>query len=282
MISVSLRRVRSALEGLLVLGQVSKLSLLLSLSLSHFLSLTFENKNEHLHNCIAAFDRNHQLRMAEVAFAKSFLAKLDSQAIRIQADHVEDPKKLPGRPPVCLQASPVPLLYKDWVLMRQNQYILPRMPKPMSKPLNLAPGQERSLTVLIKSLRNPPLEVKLTAQPLDTSLLDIKAALSAQTRIPAEKTKLLFKKKPVADSKVLKDLVGDNEGSIEFSVMVIGGAAAIPPPEAPVSVSPSGAALLGTTEFWDDLQGFLSQRLKDDKQAQELSTLFRSSWEAKR
>jgi hypothetical protein len=41
----------------------------------------------------------------------------------------------------------------------------------------------------------------------------------------------LFKKKPVPDSKVLRDVIGQEEGDgggkVEFSVMVIGGAAAI-------------------------------------------------------
>lgn len=156
------------------------------------------------------------------------------------------------------------------------------MPKAMSKPTHLAPGSERSVTVSLKSLRNPPLSIKLTSQPLDTSVLDIKTSVQKQTRIPVAKMKLLHNKKPVPDSKILKDLLGDTDMSIEFTVMVIGGAAAIPPeePEAAPEVLPTGKDALETEEFWSDLKGFLMQRLKDETQAEELSGLFKSSWQS--
>ncbi|KPM37201.1 hypothetical protein AK830_g9342 [Neonectria ditissima] len=199
--------------------------------------------------------------MAEVAFAKTFLSSLDSRPVKLSADHVEDPKTFPARPP----------------------YILPRMSKPMSKPLNLAPGQERSIKVTLKSLRNPPLDIKLTSLPLDTSVLDIKSKVLAQTRIPVAKLKLLLNKKPVSDSKILKELLGDTDTAIEFSVMVIGGAAAIPPeePTAAPEAKPTGQAAVETEEFWADLKGFLMQRLKDEAEAEELSALFKSSWQSR-
>uniref|UniRef100_A0A0B7JYR8 Get5 N-terminal domain-containing protein n=1 Tax=Bionectria ochroleuca TaxID=29856 RepID=A0A0B7JYR8_BIOOC len=152
--------------------------------------------------------------MAEASFASTFLTTLDARPIKLPADYVEDARKYPGRQP----------------------YILPRMPKPMSKPTNLAPGQERSVKVTLKSARNPPLDIKLTSQPLDTSILDLKGQVHAQTRAPVEKLKILHNKKPVPDSK--------------------------------------------TGLFWQDLKGFLSQRLKDDAEAEKLSTLFKSSWES--
>ncbi|KAM0427042.1 hypothetical protein ACHAPT_007941 [Fusarium lateritium] len=198
--------------------------------------------------------------MSETAFAQTFLGSLQSRPLRLSADHVEDPKTFPARPP----------------------YIIPRMSKPMSKPTHLAPGSERSVTVSLKSLRNPPLSIKLTSQPLDTSVLDIKNSVQKQTRIPVAKMKLLHNKKPVPDSKILKDLLGETDLSIEFTVMVIGGAAAIPPeePEAAPEVLPRGKEALETEEFWSDLKGFLMQRLKDEAQAEELSGLFRSSWQS--
>lgn len=156
------------------------------------------------------------------------------------------------------------------------------MPKAMSKPQSLAPGQERSITVTLKSLRNPPLDIKLSSQLLNTSVMDIKSAVSEQARIPVDKMKLLHNKKPVPDSKVLRDLVKDGDTSIEFSVMVIGGAAAVQSAEIPVAATPAGTEVLETDAFWADLKGFLLQRIKDEKQADELSTLFRSSWQAKR
>ncbi|KAF7559730.1 hypothetical protein G7046_g4438 [Stylonectria norvegica] len=207
--------------------------------------------------------------MSEVAFARTFLSSLDSRPAKLSADHVEDPKQFPARPP----------------------YILPRMPKPMSKPIKLAPGQERSVTVALKSLRNPPLDIKLTSQLLNTSIIEIKNTVSSQARIPVPKIKLLYNKKPVPDSKVLKDLLAENDRGIEFSVMIIGGAASIlpeepaqaaasaPPIPAP-EADPTGAAALETDEFWSDLNGFLMQRLKDEAKAVELSGLFKSSWQS--
>ncbi|KAL7944401.1 cell-cycle control medial ring component domain-containing protein [Trichoderma barbatum] len=215
--------------------------------------------------------------MAEVAFAKTFLTSLDSRPIKLSPDHIEDPKSFPPRPP----------------------YILPRMPTPMSKPsTRLAPGQERSISITLKSLRNPPLDITLPALPLSTSVLDVKAAVNAQTRIPIDKMKLLLNKRPVADTKVLKELlVKESDKVIDFSVMVIGGAAVIPPEEKPaseeametdepVSTAQADAATveaeLESDAFWADLGGFLQQRLKAQDKAEELSSLFRSSWQASR
>lgn len=159
------------------------------------------------------------------------------------------------------------------------------MLKPMTKrkaaPI---PGQERSLTVFVKSLRNPPLDVKLSSQTPNTSVLDIKTAVSQDTGIPVEKMKLLFKKKPTPDSKVLKDLVGEDETSAEFSVMVMGGAAAMktpPPAQAEVAQGQSGKEVLDTKEFWDDLRGFLLQRIRDEKTAGDLTDTFQAAWKAK-
>ncbi|KAJ4859095.1 get5 carboxyl domain-containing protein [Trichoderma breve] len=216
--------------------------------------------------------------MAEVAFAKMFLTSLDSRPIKLSPDHIEDPKTFPPRPP----------------------YILPRMPTPMSKPSSrLPPGSERSIDITLKSLRNPPLDITLPATPLSTSILDVKAAVNAQTRIPVEKMKLLLNKRPVADTKVLKELLAkESDRTIDFSVMVIGGAAAIPPAEEkaageametteePVATAQADAAAveaeLESDAFWADLSGFLQQRLKAQDKAEELSSLFRSSWQASR
>ncbi|KUI73574.1 hypothetical protein VM1G_09274 [Cytospora mali] len=211
--------------------------------------------------------------MSEVTFAKSFLAALDSRSQKLSADHVEDPKNYPARPP----------------------YILPKMPKAMSKAVKLAPGQERSVTVHIKSLRNPPLDIRLSSQPLNTSILDLKSSVSSETSIPTDKIKVLHKKKPVPDSKVLKDLLGDDETSVELSVMVLGGAAAAAggaktEEKEPAATAASGAvaqglsgeAVLGTDAFWTDLRGFLSQRIRDEKITEELFGKFLSSWDSSR
>ncbi|KAI8963073.1 cell-cycle control medial ring component-domain-containing protein [Daldinia sp. FL1419] len=201
--------------------------------------------------------------MTEVSFARSFLAALDTRPIRLSAEHVENPKSYAAR----------------------SAYILPKMRKPMSKrkATTVAPGQEHSLTVLVKSLRNPPLDIKLSSQTLNTSVLDIKCAVWQDTGIPVDKMKLLYKKKPVADSKVLKDLAGEGETTVEFSVMVMGGAAAIKPTpaQAEVAQGQSGSEVLNSKEFWDDLRGFLLQRIRDEKTADELANTFQAAWKAK-
>lgn len=158
------------------------------------------------------------------------------------------------------------------------------MSKPMAKRQKLAPGQERSLTISLKSLRNPPLDIVLKSQSLLTSVLDLKTAVSTQSSIPIDKIRILHKKKPVGDAKVLKDLVSGEETTLEFSVMVIGGAGSVKMEgdvllTAPVAQGPRGAEILNTDEFWDDLKGFLTQRLKDQGEGEKIYGLFRKAWE---
>jgi hypothetical protein len=157
------------------------------------------------------------------------------------------------------------------------------MPRPLPKRQKLAPGQECSLTVTLKSVRNPPLDISLSSQPLSTSILSLKEAITSQTSIPVSKLRILYQKKPVPDSKILKDVVGEGSSNkVEFSVMVIGGAAALKGKEGEeieprVAVGLSGSEVLKTDEFWTDLRGFLLQRLKDEAEADRVSTVFKKA-----
>ncbi|XWW98645.1 hypothetical protein V2A60_006646 [Cordyceps javanica] len=219
--------------------------------------------------------------MSEVAFAKTFLTTLDARPTKLSPDHVEDARNFPARPP----------------------YILPRMPTEMSRPrggAGAAPGQERSVTVTLRSLRNPPLDIKLAAQPLGTSLLDVKQAAAARARVPADKLKILHNKRPLPDSKVLGEVLGeDPPTAVEFSVMVIGGAAAVLPEggaddaatpmevdaglgdaQATAVKARKGAAAVEQAQFWTDLNGFLMQRVKDEETAAELTTVFKNAWQS--
>jgi hypothetical protein len=160
------------------------------------------------------------------------------------------------------------------------------MPKPMTKRQKLAPGQERSLTITLRSLRNPPLEVVLKSQSPLLSVLDLKTEVSSQASIPVEKLRILHKKKPVGDSKVVKDVIGEEDAEVEFSIMVMGGAASIVAKDtkmtdAPVAQGVSGKDVVDTEEFWDDLKAFLTQRLRDEKEAEILFTTFRNTWQKK-
>lgn len=106
--------------------------------------------------------------------------------------------------------------------------------------------------------------------------------------------RLLYKKKPCSDSKTVKDVVGNevNGGEVEFSIMIIGGAVA----EAaqghenamsgveggngspPVAQGPTGDSVLATDEFWLDLKGYLTQRLKDEEKADNVWRSFKQVW----
>lgn len=51
--------------------------------------------------------------MTEVIFARTFLTALDSRPQKLSADHVEDPKSYPARPPVGLPLqAPCPATMK--------------------------------------------------------------------------------------------------------------------------------------------------------------------------
>ena len=142
--------------------------------------------------------------------------------------------------------------------------------------------------------------------PGSTSVYDLKTAYASQTGIPAAKIKILFKKKPVTDSKTVSEVAGGNvAGEVEFSVMVLGGAGAgaagspavgspvqSPPAVAPseedkglagqpgtsVAQGPSGKDVVNE-EFWSDLKGFLLQRIRDEKEGERMFGAFKSAWE---
>ena len=108
---------------------------------------------------------------------------------------------------------------------------------------------------------------------------------------------MLFRKKPVGDSKVLKDLLDGGEGGdggVELGVMVLGGGSVLPKVaevvkggEAQVQQQEEEAGtgkkegVLATGEFWEDLRGFLLQRVGDEGLAQEALGVFRGAWEGR-
>lgn len=144
--------------------------------------------------------------------------------------------------------------------------------------------------------------ITLSSQALTKSVYDVKAAYASEARFDITKIKLLKNKKPVADSKSLGDVRGDGgsgvtsdkESLLEFSVMVMAGAAASPAPvaavpgaeemevdqKAPVAQGSSGVEVLGKEEFWDDLRGFLLQRVRDEGESTKLLSTFRRAWES--
>ncbi|PYH65035.1 uncharacterized protein BO88DRAFT_349798 [Aspergillus vadensis CBS 113365] len=228
--------------------------------------------------------------MSEVAFIKSFLSSLDSRPIKLRADYVLDEERVGPRVPYLLPRLSAPH---------------PEMPKKVQR--TQAPGSSKSITVHVKSARNPAFEFTLPNAPITTtSVQDLKDAVQERVvdaqdgKVSLEKIKILYKRKPVT-GKTIAELLADEPEmlaggkEVEFGVMIMGGAKVVEGGEgdgnaaaaaagaaggAPkAAVGPSGEEVLRTEAFWDDLQGFLEQRLKDSEEARRLRGVFKGAWE---
>lgn len=168
-----------------------------------------------------------------------------------------------------------------------------------------APGSSKSIKIHLKSSRNPTLDITLPNAPLSTtSVEDLKDAVQSRvvdgqdSKVPLEKIKILYKRKPVSN-KTVAELLSDEPDmlsggkEVEFGIMIMGGAKVVEstPSAAPAqaeatgeksspsaAIGPNGKEVLQTDAFWEDLQGYLSQRIKDVDEAQRLRTLFHSAW----
>jgi ubiquitin-like protein 4 len=269
--------------------------------------------------------------MAELSFAKSFLSSLDNRPIKIPSDYVVDPETTPLRGSVCalftrptVYAAPTRLMGPP---TNTEQYTLPRLSHPphplMPKKRKVSdtdadaaaaapggsitnPGASKSVTALLKSARNPVLEVRLTNIPIaTTNVLDLREAVQQritlpdqESPVPLDKIKILYRKKPVSGSpeKTVAEIIRDHEDpdaaeailrggkTVEFGVMILGGAAVRPAEETPVAAKTaqrtSSSDVLRSETFWRDLQGFLEQKTKDPTEASKLTGLFKKAWEA--
>ncbi|KAL5357065.1 cell-cycle control medial ring component [Aspergillus floccosus] len=227
--------------------------------------------------------------MTEINFIKSYLASLDSRPVKLPADYVFDPERVGLRVPYLLPRLQPPR---------------PEMPKKV-KP-TMAPGSSKSITVRLKSARNPALDFTISNAALaTTSVQDLKDAVQARVvdaqdgAVPVDKIKILYKRKPVAGKTIAEILSDEPEmlsggKEVEFGVMIMGGAKVVEAetttsaPEqqdaaaSKAAVGPSGETLLETEAFWNDLEGFLEQRLKDTEEAAKLRTLFKGAWASSR
>lgn len=175
------------------------------------------------------------------------------------------------------------------------------MPKKVKR--QQAPGSSKSITIHLKSARNPSLEFTIANTPLSTtSVEDLKDSVRERVvdgsggKVAMEKVKILYKRKPVTGKSVAEVLADEPEmlgggKDVEFGVMIIGGAKVLEAQSAegekkeedvPASVTAAGKAVLETEEFWNDLQGYLGQRLKDEEQATKLKGIFKDAWSASR
>ncbi|EPQ64589.1 Bgt-5242 [Blumeria graminis f. sp. tritici] len=217
--------------------------------------------------------------MTELAFAKSFLSSLESRPTKLSADHIENPK--------CYTSRPV--------------FNPPKHTGPLLKKRKVTPGATSNLTIRIKSQRNLPLDIKLPTQPPTSTIRDIKEYISNQTSIPIGKIKLLLNKKPVADNRILKDLVnarngeacknGEDSNSLDLSVMVLGGATLIEKESHALNASGQDnstdsaralnssdkSSLIETNEFWSDLRSYLSTQLQDEAEGERVCQIFKAA-----
>lgn len=168
-----------------------------------------------------------------------------------------------------------------------------------------APGSSKSINVHVKSARNPALDFIISNAPLSTtSVQDIRDAVRVRIedaqggQIPLDKIKILYKRKPVTGTvKTLAEVLADEPTilaggkEVEIGVMVLGGAqmveSAVAQPEVTekrdqsppkAAAGPSGEEVLHTEAFWNDLQGYLEQRLKDEEEAKRLRSVFKEAW----
>ncbi|KAK7184264.1 hypothetical protein PSPO01_09641 [Paraphaeosphaeria sporulosa] len=229
--------------------------------------------------------------MSELTFCKTFLTALDARPVKLSSDHIADARQYPDGAVFVLPTLPTPPH--------------PARPSPKTHPPQDASSS--TLTVPLKPMKPPhPTVTKDAVAPAATSIYDLKSAYAAQTSIPPAKIKILYKKKPVTDSKTVAEVVGVDAGTeVEFGVMVLGGAVAggtpvqSPPAvapgeeekglagavdqgtsktETPGAQGPSGQAVVNA-EFWDDLKGFVVQRIRDEKEGDRMVGVFKSAWE---
>jgi len=189
------------------------------------------------------------------------------------------------------------------------------MPKPYTKrartststttPALISSTSTTAFTITLKPLRGTP--VTITNQTPDASIYDVKAACAAQAGYLPEKVKVLWERKPVSESKTVREVVGEaaKEGAeVEMGVMFVGqptekaGGAAEKDKEKEVETAPAveeddvwheapvapgqehGKAVLESDSFWQDLHGFVLQRIKDEAVTKELLAGFKKSWKS--
>ena len=210
--------------------------------------------------------------MTELSFAKSFLSTLDSRPLKLQSDHASDPKTLEITAPCTL----------------------PRMPTafnkstPSGKDGNESQKQS-TLNITLKSLKNPVMSLSLPSTDVGTSVLALKEKVAKELRIEGtDRIRVLYKRKPAGDVKTVKEVIGEEDvgREVDFGVMVMGYKEDatkkdedMPMKDVEEPVAPTGEEVLTGEEFWNDLRGFLVQRLRDEGKAGEVFDKFRESWE---
>ncbi|KAI4280054.1 MAG: hypothetical protein L6R38_004743 [Xanthoria sp. 2 TBL-2021] len=158
-------------------------------------------------------------------------------------------------------------------------------------------NNDNTISITLRSLKSPPLNLTLPSQSLATSIFELKQKVAKEIqRDSTDGIKILYQRKPCSDAKTVGEVVGE-EGAkeVEFGVMVVGLSAAGPSAaggedvkmggveegkgKVPAAQGQSGEEVLGSAEFWDDLKGWLMQRVRDEGKADEVWSLFKRGWD---
>ncbi|KAF3479611.1 uncharacterized protein GIQ15_06587 [Arthroderma uncinatum] len=192
------------------------------------------------------------------------------------------------------------------------------------------PGSSKGITVYLKSARNPVMDIKLGNVALATATVqELKEAVhqrirptnltDADQRVPLDKIKLLWKRKPVQGTSIADILANESDivsgkSHAEFSVMILGGATVIPEEELKAAAAtskstqpivpgtqedtemkdvedvkesipdagsqPSKAGALETPQFWEELEVFLQEKTGDKSEAARLGAMFKTAWQS--
>ncbi|KAL8726670.1 MAG: hypothetical protein Q9181_005959 [Wetmoreana brouardii] len=247
------------------------------------------------------------VKMTELSFAKSFLSTLDSRPIKLQSDHAADLKTVELKGPYTLPR------YPSSPPMRPPTSSTSHSTTSQPPSTSTISAQQQDINITLKSLRNPPLTLSLS-KPSSITIYDLKKEVARELgQEGTEGIKLLWHRKPVSDAKTVAEVVGAEEGKgVEFGVMVMGGggggggdAARSAETEAkgegggdvqmggvedtarekgggremPAAQGASGEEVVQSAAFWDDLKGWLMQRVRDEGVAEEVWSLFKRGWD---
>ncbi|KAF2181703.1 hypothetical protein K469DRAFT_637789 [Zopfia rhizophila CBS 207.26] len=224
--------------------------------------------------------------MSELTFCKQFLTALDSRPIKLSSDYIADPRTYSAQPAYVLPKLPHP------------PHPLRPEPKLSQTTADASQSTSTGISITLKPMKPSSLTSTLSSiNPSNTSIYDLKQSYSKESGVNTSKIKILWKKKPTSDSKTVAEVIGADAGdAVEFSVMLMGGATATavasPPAVAPTedekglrgpaAQGPSGKDVVAKEEFWEDLKGFVVQRVRDEKEGERLVGVFRRAWEKDR
>ncbi|KAH9822760.1 Get5 carboxyl domain [Teratosphaeria destructans] len=237
--------------------------------------------------------------MSEITFAKQFLTQLDKRAIKLPADHVSDPRQYPAQSPYILprQTHPFPRKTVSQAAQQAKQKSVTATLKPMRGGETITvPGLTLESTIhdvktqyaeksgqpqdKIKLLLNkkPAADLKtlkdlgVDGEAVDLSVMVMGGAASTPgATSPAVSSPATEKPAPVPKEAEPADKMEIDEKA--------------PAPESEKAQAEaekkedpnSTAGILGSEEFWDDLEGYLSQRIRDEAEAGKLTKIFREA-----